>query len=142
MSSILVRTNRARWRLSFGVTRSCPLIRKLVKPIKVTCSWPSDEGRIDQLLVLQAQSQMRTARAAVHRETNAAVGREQARFDLADGGLDQMSIFVLLFFSDGGCQVLDFGQPLANKHHHGYITDAAHPGIADQLWIKRPEPFR
>src|SRR6185437_2933773 len=94
------------------------------------------------LLVLQAQSQMRTARAAVHRETNAAVGREQARFDLADGGLDQMPIFVLLFFRDGGCQVLDFGQPLADKHHHGHLTDTAHPGIADQLWIKSPESFR
>ena len=46
ISSIRPRTNRARRRFSCGVMSGAPLILKLVKPIKGTCSWAANEFRI------------------------------------------------------------------------------------------------
>ena len=35
-----------------------PLVRELVKPIKVARSWPTDQIRFDQLLVIEAKAGM------------------------------------------------------------------------------------
>jgi len=43
IASIFECTNNARRRLSFGATRALPLVVKHVKPIKVTCSWLTNE---------------------------------------------------------------------------------------------------
>jgi len=69
--------------LSFGGTNGCPLLFKLVKPIKLGGSWSAHEFRINQRLSCQAKSEMGTAGAAVHGKANPAVRQELARFDLA-----------------------------------------------------------
>src|SRR5437867_7343967 len=60
---------------------------KLVKPIKTFCSWPPDEGGLDQLLASETKPDIRTAAAWVLRETDATVGQELGRLDLPDSGI-------------------------------------------------------
>src|ERR1019366_4321592 len=85
ISLILSKTNKARRRSSFGAAIGNPLIHKLVKPIKVARSRTTDEVRVDQLLVIEAETQVRAADAAVLRETNTAVTSKLACFDLTGG---------------------------------------------------------
>src|SRR6266478_6966961 len=66
ISSILVRTNRARLRFSLGSMGGI-LVRKLVKPTKVVCSWTPYERRFGQVLPPQAESDIWTAGALVLR---------------------------------------------------------------------------
>jgi len=73
ISSILSRTNNARRRLSFGDIIGNPLVHKLVKPIKVARSRPTDQVRFNQLLVIEAETQMSAAHTAVLWEPNPAV---------------------------------------------------------------------
>src|SRR5437899_2105716 len=81
ISSILVSTNWARRRLSLGSIGGS-LVMKLVKPIKLFCSWAPDEGSLDQLLASETKPNIRTAAARVLGETDAAVGQELGRLDL------------------------------------------------------------
>src|SRR6202043_2921179 len=69
ISSILVRTNRARLRLSLGSMGGI-LVRKLVKPTKVVCSWASYQCRFGQIRPPQAQPYIRTAGAGILGETD------------------------------------------------------------------------
>src|SRR5438876_20226 len=55
---------------------------KLVKPIKLFCSWPPDESGLDQILASEAKPNIRTAATRVLRKTNATVGQELGRLDL------------------------------------------------------------
>jgi hypothetical protein len=55
--------------------------------------WPADEVRVDQLLVIEAETQVRAADAAVLREPNAAVTSKLACFDLAGGCFYETPIF-------------------------------------------------
>jgi len=61
---------------------------KLVKPIKLFCSWAPDEGGFDQLLASETEPDIRTAAAGVLWETDATVGQELGRLDLPDGLVD------------------------------------------------------
>jgi hypothetical protein len=56
---------------------------KLVKPIKAFCSWPPDEGGLDQLVASETEPDIGAATARVLGETDAAVGQELGRFDSA-----------------------------------------------------------
>src|ERR1700690_1862093 len=91
ISSIFESTSEARRRLSFGVTKGLPLVVKMVKPIKVTGSRTADELRVDELLVVQAQTQLGAAHASVLWEADTAVWDELACFDLTDGGSHQLA---------------------------------------------------
>ena len=62
-----------------------------------------------------------------------------AGFNLLDGCFHQLAKLPTLFFVDGCIQILNLGCALANKYHQGDIRDSSHPGIADQLRIKRKE---
>ncbi|MHB8616034.1 MAG: hypothetical protein ACYC93_08180, partial [Candidatus Acidiferrales bacterium] len=64
--------------MSFGGISVCPLILKLVKSIKVTCSGSTNELGFDHRLIFKTESQMGTADAAVLRESNAAVRQKLA----------------------------------------------------------------
>ena len=83
---------------------------------------------------------MRAAHAAVLREADPAVGRELARFDLANGCFDQSTetrarcsseIVAFRYWISGRC--------FPHEHHKRHIGDSADPGIADQLWIERQQ---
>src|SRR5579862_3852371 len=82
---------------------------------------------------------MGTADASVLWKANPAVREEMASFNLLDGCFHQLAKFSTLFFVDGCLQILNFGRGLSNKHHQRDIRDSSHPGIADELWIKRQE---
>ena len=64
------------------------------------------------------------------------------RFQLIDRRFNQTAEFLALLFGDCSLQVLDLGQLFADEHNEGHIRDAADPGIADELWIKRQKAFR
>src|SRR6266436_6047091 len=82
ISSILVRTNRARLRLSLGSIGGI-LVCKLVKPTKVVCSWTSYERSFGQVRSSQTEPDVGTAGAGVLGKADAAVGQELGRFDPA-----------------------------------------------------------
>ena len=73
----------------------------MVNPIKVARSRPANEFRIHQLLIPQADAQMWAAYAAVLGESNSAVGKKMARFNLVDGCLHQLTKIPALLFIDG-----------------------------------------
>src|SRR5207245_8528967 len=93
ISSILVSTNWARRRLSLGRIGGS-LVMKLVKPIKLFCSWPSDEGSLDQLLASETKPDIGAANAGGMRKTDAAERQELGVVDLHDRSLEQLSAVV------------------------------------------------
>src|SRR2546427_13016382 len=109
---------------------------KLVKPIKLFCSWPPDEGGLDQFLASKTEPNIRTAATRVLRKTDATVGQELGRLDLLDGRFHQLSEFAPLLIVDSGAQVLDFDQPLTYENYLGDVGDTGYPGIANELRIK------
>jgi len=104
---------------------------KLVKPIKLFCSWPPDESGFDQILASETKPDVRTTAAGVLRETDAAVRQELGRLDLPDDRFDQLTEFAALLVCDGGTQVLNLDQALAYENHLGDFGDAGDPGIAN-----------
>src|SRR5229473_271572 len=142
ISSIFPRTTKARRRLISGDTRVRPLIHKLVKPIKVAGSWFSNKVRADQFLVTQTEAQMRAAHTSVLGKTDAAVGKELARFDLANGCFDQATVLPALFFRNGAFQILNLRMILPHEDHERHLGDSTDPGITNQLGIQGQQPSR
>ena len=85
---------------------------------------------------------MRAADASVLRETDAAVRRKLARFDLADRRFDETAIFASLLFGDGCFQILNFRDAFSNEDDECDIRNSADPGIADHLRIERQQLYR
>ena len=108
---------------------------KLVKPIKLLCSWPSDESGLNQLVTSETKPDIGTTPAGVLGKTDAAVGQELGPLDLPDGGFDQLPELAPLLIVDGGAQVLDLDQALAHENHLGDFCDAGDPGITNQLRV-------
>jgi hypothetical protein len=86
--------------LSSGDTTARPSIHKFAQPIKIACSWLSDEVRGDYFGTIEAESEMRAADTPVLREADSTVRRELARLDLTDRGFNQMTIFAPLLVRD------------------------------------------
>src|SRR5437870_3757525 len=101
ISSILVSTNRARWRFSLG-SMGAFLVRKLVKPTKLFCSWPAHQSGFGQILSSQAEPDVGAAAARILRKSNTAVRQELSGLDLADGVFDQLAEFMALLVGDPG----------------------------------------
>ena len=89
-------TNKARLRLSFGGVIGRPLIRKLVKPIKVARFCLADEVHRYQVVVVKAQPQMWAAHAALLRKPDTAVWIEVPCLDLVYRRLHQSAKFLTL----------------------------------------------
>src|SRR5262249_28783009 len=115
ISSILVSTNMARRRLSFGSMGGF-LVSKLVKPTKAFGSRSPHEGGIDQLLFAKAESQVGARAARVLREPNATVGQKLCGFDSPDCVFDQLAELVALLLADGGSEILDLDQSFADEY--------------------------
>src|SRR6516162_195098 len=142
ISSIRPSTKTARFRLISGVSMAPRLIHKLVQPSKVVPSRCPNQIDIYQLLIIEAQTDVRAVRAAVLGKTNTAMERELRGLNLADGIGQQSTEFGSLFFRDGGSQILNFGVMLSHERHERHFGDTGDPGIADQLWVERKQTCR
>src|SRR5271154_3140335 len=119
-----------------------PLLLKLVNPIKVARSRPANEFKIQQLLIPQANPQMRAAHTAILGKSDSAVRKELPRFNLIHGCLDQLAKLPPLLLVNGGLQILNFRCALADEDDQSDIGDPSHPGITNQLRIERQETLR
>src|SRR5271170_2029227 len=116
-----------------------PLLLKLVNPIKVARSRPTNEFRIQQLLISQANPQMGAAHTSVLGKSNSAVRKELARFNLIGRCLNELAKLPTLLFINGCLQILNLGRVLSHEDDQSNIGDPSHPGITNQLWIERQE---
>jgi hypothetical protein len=65
------------------------------------------------------------------------VRQKVRRLDSADCAFYQIAKFLALFLSDGGAQVLDLDQTLADKYYLGNLRNTRYPRVANQLRIQR-----
>jgi hypothetical protein len=70
------------------------------------------------------------------------VRQELGGLNPANRVFDQLTELLPLFLGDGGPQVLNFDQPLANEDNLSDLGDAGHPRVADKLGIERQETVR
>jgi hypothetical protein len=118
------------------------LVAKLVKPIKTVCSWTPYQRGANQVLLPETESYIRAAAAGVLGKADAAVRQELCRLDSPDRVLYQATEFLALLVGDGGLQVLNLYQMLADEDDLGDFGDARHPGVANQLGIQREQSVR
>jgi hypothetical protein len=85
---------------------------------------------------------VRTAQASVLGEADAAVGRDLARFDLANGRFNEATVLPALYFRNGGLQILNLRMILPHENHERHIGNSTDPGITNQLRIQGQQPFR
>ena len=64
---------------------------------------------------------MRAAHTAVLRETDSAVRKKVAGFNLTDRGLNELTEFSTLIFVDGSFQILNFRCTFADKDNQGNV---------------------
>jgi hypothetical protein len=83
------------------------LVRKLVKPTKVLCSWAPNERCFGQILPPQTEPYIRTAGAGVLGKADATVGQELGHFNSSDRVLNQVAEFLALFVADGCPEILN-----------------------------------
>src|ERR1022692_4096871 len=129
ISSILVRTNSARLRLSLGGI-GIGLKRKFVKQTKID-SWLAHERGLDQVGLIKAEPDEGAGCTRILREADATVRQEQPGFDASDCVVDQSCELLALLVRDGGPEVLNFNQTLAHENNLGDFVNARHPRIAD-----------
>ena len=141
ISSIFESTNTARRRLSFGATRTLPLVVKHVKPIKVARSRLTNEFGPNEWFVPKAQAEMCAADAPVLRETDSWAGRELGSFDLTDRRFDHLAKLPTLLFGNRSQQILNLRNAFPHESHNGNVGDASDPGVANQLKVKRCQPL-
>src|ERR1019366_2161512 len=132
--SILVRTNSARLRLSWGGIGGY-LVNKFVKQTKID-SWLAHQAGLDQVGLVEAEPDEGAGGAGLLWEADATMRQEQPRFDPSDCVIDQGRELLPLLVRNGGPEVLNFDQPLADENDLGDFVDAGHPRIADELGIQ------
>ena len=130
----MVRTNSARLRLSFGGIGGY-LVNKFVKQTKIN-SWFAHKSGFDQVALVEAEPEEGAGCARILGKADAAVRQEQPGLDPSDGVIDQSCELLPLLVRNGGPEVLNFDQPLADENNLGDFVDPGHPGIADELRIQ------
>src|ERR1700675_4421877 len=84
---------------------------------------------------------MGAADAPVLREADSWVGRELGSFDLTSGRFDQLAKLPPLLIGNRSQQILNLRDALPHESHNGDVGDASDPGVADELEVKRCQPF-
>src|ERR1035437_6304710 len=130
---MLVRTKRARLRLSWGGIGGY-LVNKFVKQTKIS-SWLAHKSGFDQVGLVEAEPEEVAGRAWVLRKADATMRQEQPGLDPSDCVIDQGCELPALLVRNGGPEVLNFDQPLADENNLGNLVDPCHPRIADELRI-------
>jgi hypothetical protein len=120
ISSILVRTNSARLRLSSGGMGGY-LINKFVKQTKIDSRF-AHEGCLDQVMLVEAKPDEGTACTRILGEADAAMGQEQSGLNPVDSVFDQSCELLPLFVGNCGPEVLNFDEPLANEDYLGTLS--------------------
>ena len=69
------------------------------------------------------------------------MGQELRRLDSSDRVFHQAAEFLALLVGDGGSQVLNLDQPLADENHLSDFGDTRHPGVADKPRIQSEQPL-
>src|SRR5208283_660184 len=134
ISSILVRTNSARLRLSFGGIGG-HLVNKFVKQTKVN-SGLAHQCSFDQVTLIEAEPDEGAGGTRILWKADAAVRQEQPGLDPSHRVFDQGCELLPLLVRNGGPEVLNFDQTLAHENNLGDFVDPRHPGIADELRIQ------
>ena len=67
------------------------------------------------------------------------MGQKPRRLNPADRVFDQLAELLALLLGDGGSQVLNFDQPLADENNLSDLGDAGHPRVANKLGIESQE---
>src|ERR1035437_2434740 len=84
---------------------------------------------------------MGTADAPVLRETDSWAERELGSFNLTDRRFNQLAKLATLLIGNRSQQILNLWDALPHESHNGDVGDATDPGVADQLEVKRCQPF-
>ena len=134
ISSILVRTNSPRLRLSLGGMGGY-LVNKFVKQTKIN-SGVVHKGSFDRVALIEAEPDEGAGGTRVLWKADPIMGQKQPGLDPSDCVVDQGCEFLPLLFRNGSPEVLNFDQTLAHKNNLGNFVDAGHPGIADELRIQ------
>jgi hypothetical protein len=113
------------------------LVIKLVKPTKTVCSWTPHQSGIDHLLFSKTKAYVWATAARVLGKADATVREKVRRLDTADCALYQVAKLLALFVGDGGAQVLNLDQTLADKYYLGNLRNTRYPRVANQLRIQR-----
>jgi hypothetical protein len=92
------------------------LVIKLVKPTKALCSWTPHQTGVNQFLLPQTESDIRTGSARILRETDSAMRQKFRGLDSADCVFDKMAELLALVLSDRGSQILDLDQPFTDEN--------------------------
>ena len=64
------------------------------------------------------------------------------RLDSTDCAFHQAAKLLALLVGDGGSQVLNLDQPLADEYDLSDFGNASHPGVANELRIQRQQSLR
>jgi len=110
------------------------LVIKLVKPTKVF-----SRRRITDFSASSCRpgrGRRKGKRYTSSAESVCRCGHELAGFDALDRVLNQAAKFLSLLVGDGGFEVLNFDQLLADEDDLSHVGDARDPGVADQLRIE------
>ena len=134
ISSILVRTNRARLRLSFGGIGGY-LINKFVKQTKINSGFAHQSG-LDQIALVEAEAEEGAGGTGILWEADATMRQEEPGLDPSDCVLDQGCELLPLLVRNRGPEVLHFDQPLADENYLSDFVNAGDPGVADELRIE------
>jgi hypothetical protein len=112
--------------LNFGGIGGYSVI-KLVKPIKTVGSGTPYYGGVDHFLPTKTEAHIRAGAARVLGKADAAVCWEVHRLDPTDRAFYEVTKLLTLFLRDGGAQVLNLDQTLADKDHLGDFRNACDP---------------
>jgi hypothetical protein len=118
------------------------LVRKLVKPTKVLCSWPTHECGFGLFRPSKAQPDIRAAAAGVLRKANPAVRQELGGLDPTNRVLDQLAELKTLCVGDCCPKILNLDQSFPDEYNLGDFGNPGHPGIANQLRVQRQQSIR
>src|SRR5271156_550116 len=85
---------------------------------------------------------MGAAHTPILTESNSAVRKKLAHFNLISGGLNEQAKLPTLLVINRCLQILNLGCVLAHEDDQSNIRNPSHPGIADQLWIECQKTLR
>jgi hypothetical protein len=134
ISSILLRTNSARLRLSLGGIGGY-LVNKFVKQTKID-SRLAHECSFDHVGLVEAEPDKWAGGTRILWKADTAMRQEESGLDPSHCVFHQSCELLPLLVRNGGPEVLNFDQTLADENNLGDFVDPRHPGIADELRIK------
>ena len=102
------------------------LVNKFVKQTKVNSRFAHEPG-LDQVGLVEADSDEGAGRAWILWKADPTVWKEQPGLDPSYGVIDQRCELLTLFLSNSGTQILNLDQPFADENNLGDFVDPRHP---------------